>query len=377
MNRRLAALLLAAVAALQACGGGTDNPTSNPNDGAPQTHRLAGALTMPAGARVAMQGSQLHVAAGTEGWQIIDVSLPDAPRRLVTVNTSGPGGALDNTTQVAVSGNLAAVNVVPGCVGTCMADVTDRGELRLYDISAPAAPRLLATLPGAGAVVLDDRTLYLLRPQLSFGPNGSTFARLDVLDVSAPAAPRTLGSTDVAREGEMRRVNRRLLIGVGSAQDTTLSAQAVDISNPVTPQVVASYAVDQATCGGPAPAAMGPRLYVAAPDAALLAFDFNINQALSAPLRVPLSQATRALAAEGGVLYAAQGRALAVFDARSTSAAPTLVQTLPVPEPVASVDAFGSLVVLVTQPVLEPSSVDGFFIVRQPPMLRLVLRRPA
>jgi hypothetical protein len=365
------ALLAAVLCLLQACGGGSSADAGGP---APQPHRLAAALPMPDGAQATLLDKLLLVAAGGEGLQVYDATLPDQPRLLATVKDPSIAGEVARTTAVAASGTLAVANVYPGCLGTCVADPSDRGELRVYDLSVPATPRLLARLPGAGAMALVDRRLLALRPAPAFGPGPLNTARLDVIDLSDPAQPRTIGSTAVAREGGLRVFGARVAIGLGGAQDSATGVQVVDLANPAAPRVAGTFESAPVSSAGLAPAAVGDRLFIGAADPALWAIGWTDSSGLGTPQRALLSTPTRSLSAVGTTLYAAQGRGLAVFNAANPAVVPVQEQTLAIPEVVRTVQAFDRLLLVVTEPVLEATAVPGVFTVRQPPLLRLVER---
>lgn len=365
------ALLVAVLCLLQACGGGSSTEAGDP---APPAHRLAAALPMPDGAQAVVSGDLLLVAAGTEGLQVFDAARPDQPRLLSTVKDPSIAGEVSRTTAVAASGSWVVANVYPGCLGSCLADPDDRGEIRVYDLTAPATPRLLGRLPGAGAMALVERRLLALRPALSFGPGPVDTARLDVIDLTDPAQPRTLGSVPVAREGGLQPFGARVAIGLGGAQDSATGVQVVDLANPAVPRVVGTYQSAPVSSAGPAPAVVGQRLFVGAADPAVTAIGWSDTTGFGTPQRALLAQPTRALSAVDTTLYAAQGRGVAVFNAANSATVPVQEQTLAIPEVVRSVQAHPRLLLVVTEPILEATPVPGVFTVRQPPLLRLVER---
>ena len=108
------ALLAAALCLLQACGGGSSADAGGP---APQPHRLAAALPMPDGAEATVLGKLLLVAAGGEGLQVYDATLPDQPRLLATVKDPSIAGEVARTTAVAASGWRAEVAATTAFLG--------------------------------------------------------------------------------------------------------------------------------------------------------------------------------------------------------------------------------------------------------------------
>jgi len=111
---------------------------------------------------MALSDSLAYIACGRAGLRIIDVTDPDQPQEMGSVDT--PGAAFD----VVVSGNVAYV-------------ADDQGGLRMIDVSDPRSPHELGfdTTAGFSQLALADRLLYAL------GGDG-----VAIFDVSEPVRPR-------------------------------------------------------------------------------------------------------------------------------------------------------------------------------------------
>jgi hypothetical protein len=145
------------------------------------------------------------VAAGTDGIQLISLNGRGMPIHSPTAHYAA---------RLTLRGSLALV-----------ADT--RGGLRLFDLSQPAHPHLLAALENIGTivdVVIDGSIAYLAKDNQGSG--------LVVVDVSAPTAPRVLGqyhtesTTDVV-----------VWDGLALLSDAAGVLQSVDVHQPAHTQL--------------------------------------------------------------------------------------------------------------------------------------------
>lgn len=308
MNWMKRSFLIAGLCAvLAACGGG-DTPPELPS------FEVVGRLAVPGGRvhGLAISGQTVHVAAGFDGLLVVDAADLSLPRVVGGVPPKEPfATALDNVLAVAVDGRLAALAVSPGCVGTCQAGL----ELRVFDLSIPSSPKLLATLPdGTLSLALAGQRLYAVRDAFGFDASGnSTFGRLDVIDLADPARPRLLGSVPVAANGSIALQGQRLAIAFSGCTPTGSGAQVIDVTDPLAPRVAASQGCGISVSGASTAAFGEAALYVVHGDPTL-----DIHS-----LTGPSFDATRwSLAAEaqgvdrlGSTLFVTQrAQGVAVFD---------------------------------------------------------------
>lgn len=140
-----------------------------------------------------------------------------------------------------------------------------RHELHVLDMSAPAAPRLLA-LADLGEGFPDD---LLVRGDIAYGAayyfdSAAAIGKraLRLVDVSDPAAPRLIGSAEIAgvTAGEDHFPELALTAGTALLRHNRGLA-LIDVSDPTRPTVVGSY--EEAGRRPHAVVASGARAYVA------------------------------------------------------------------------------------------------------------------
>ena len=175
---------------------------------APASPAVVGRTTLAGGSDVKVAGSLVYVAAGGAGLQIVDVGSPLAPAIVGTVDTPGTATAVavanghayvaDDTALEVVDVANPARPVIVGSLATRStavavaagrAYVLDGGlQLKIVDVSAPAAPALLSATRGFGAQGIDvaGTLAVLATPAANHDPT----AGLYVVDVSNATAPR-------------------------------------------------------------------------------------------------------------------------------------------------------------------------------------------
>src|SRR5207249_4477691 len=189
---------------------------------APASPAVVGRTTLAGGSDVKVAGSLVYVAAGGAGLQIVDVGSPLAPAIVGTVDTPGTATAVavanghayvaDDTALEVVDVANPARPVIVGSLATRStavavaagrAYVLDGGlQLKIVDVSAPAAPALLSATRGFGAQGIDvaGTLAVLATPAANHDPT----AGLYVVDVSNATAPRLV--TQVTVPGTVRTV---------------------------------------------------------------------------------------------------------------------------------------------------------------------------
>jgi hypothetical protein len=232
-----------------------------------------------AGARVsaiAVAGDAIYAAAAGSGLLVLDRTNPSAPRRAGTFawpstayDVAAAGGyayliaaeglfALDvrDPAQIRVTAHLPGVRGTPAVSGSILYIGTDR-SLETYQISNPAHPVALGRVAPDPPGDPDERTGVLVRGHY-------VYAGRQVFDVSDPAHPRRVATLPY---GFGLAVTR----GYAYIRDTVRPMlQIIDVSDPAEPRPVGSYplASQMYTL-----AAAGDYLYVSLSPATLQVFD--------------------------------------------------------------------------------------------------------
>src|SRR5207237_9586280 len=174
----------------------------------PASPAVVGRTTLAGGRAVTAVRSRVSVAAGGAGLQIVDVGSPLAPAIVGTLDTPGTATAVavaNGHAYVADDTALEVVDVVnparPVIVGslatrsTAVAVAAGRAymldgglQLKIVDVSVPAAPALLSATRGFGAQGIDvaGQLAALATPAANHDPT----AGLYVVDGSNATAPR-------------------------------------------------------------------------------------------------------------------------------------------------------------------------------------------
>ena len=147
------------------------------------------------------------------GMQILDVSIPTAPR---VCYSSGGGGGTPHPWSIYVTRGIAYL-----CSG---------GEMDILDVTKPASPRLLGYWRSTDSLVED----VYVSGSMAYVTSG---ADLKIFDVSNPAAPTLRGS--FTTPGHARRVH--VSAGLAYIADDTGGLQIIDVSNPTSPTLRGTY----------------------------------------------------------------------------------------------------------------------------------------
>ena len=186
---------------------------------------------------VRLLGNFAYVAAGSAGLVVIDVTNPLAPVLRGTISTGG--NALDlvvqgTTAYVANSTNLFIANVANPTLITPYASISP-GPLANLPIRVPGLPgtNIAPALPLTGVIQGVD-----VDPLRKLAVVAAGTAGVYVVDVSNPSAPAVLGSVSTGDARDVA-INGKYAFVADYVNSTT----SVDISNPSTP-VVRSHIID-------------------------------------------------------------------------------------------------------------------------------------
>jgi hypothetical protein len=175
---------------------------------------IVASLALPGNANdIKLLSNIAYVAAGSAGVHIIDISNPLTPVRLGTLSTGA------NALDIAVRGTKAYV--------------ANGSNLVIADVTNPASPSKISTLPLTGLIQGLDVDTQRNLAVVTAGTSG-----IYTVDISNPGAPVLLGSAftgdarDVAIQGNFAFV-----------ADFQNSTTSVDITSPGTP-IVLSHILD-------------------------------------------------------------------------------------------------------------------------------------
>lgn len=173
----------------------------------PRRPTLCARLAVGNARAVRHQGVWAYIAAGARGLVIADVAEAGRPRVVARMAFSATTDARD-VFVMAHYGDAVRRGIKPFAVVAYVADAAH--GVRVVDVTEPAEPRLLATIPTRSARAVFAGVVYdpgdVTRPSLqrdvlyvADGPGG-----LIVLDVTSPAAPQVVARSDAG--GEVDRV---------------------------------------------------------------------------------------------------------------------------------------------------------------------------
>lgn len=202
-------------------GGGimTDGPISAPvlDVGAVQRMSVVGTASIPSGdtaGEVTVVGRYAYVGTTSSSLRIIDVSNPAAPTSVGTLPNASSSLALT------VSGKYAYI----------LENNSPNFTLRIADISNPSAPTTTATLNGFSApssIVISGKYAYV-----------ADVGTMRVVDISNPRNPKIVASYPSA--DQMRELYFQAPYIYSASLGTDL--EIIDISNPLSPTSVGAFA---------------------------------------------------------------------------------------------------------------------------------------
>jgi hypothetical protein len=176
---------------------------------------------------VFVDGKYAYIANLTSNsFQIFDVSRPSAPR-LVTSTTT-----ISRPTYVFVSGGYAYLTNQPA---------SGNGVMQIYNIASSTPELVSATgigLGGSVKVVVQDKFAYVA----DFSNPGT----LRIYDVSNPRAPAQTGTLSIGAAPVDMEISGKYLYVLNRDAD---NLQAIDISDPYNPRLMSTITVDDLPLG--------------------------------------------------------------------------------------------------------------------------------
>ena len=181
------------------------------------------------GYNMVVSGNSAYIAGGRSGLKIADVTNPYNPTALASFTDSGTYGNYDS---VAVTGNTLCADVYSSVLGGF-------GDLKIFDVSQPSKPALVAQLSGISEnsqILAKNGIVYLIG-------NGYDAASMStrIISVRTPNAPSLLATipNSVLYNYQMALVGNTLY-QVGETRSGSSSQArfaAIDVSNPSSPLV--------------------------------------------------------------------------------------------------------------------------------------------
>ncbi|MEM6648086.1 MAG: hypothetical protein AAF730_17720, partial [Bacteroidota bacterium] len=177
-------------------------------------------------------GTDGHLYVGSfSGVTLFDVTNPDAPVERGTAPTTGAPLSL------AATGTLVVATL----------DIFGSSDLAIFDFAVPETPVQRGTYtPGAHALALEfdaaGTTLYVVTEQA-----------LEIVDLSDPTAPTLLGGVNLAGSGQAIALAGTtafvgsLTLANNFAPPTGWFVEAIDVSNPAAPSVLATTSATNET----------------------------------------------------------------------------------------------------------------------------------
>ncbi|MBI4602564.1 MAG: hypothetical protein HY721_11450, partial [Planctomycetes bacterium] len=159
--------------------------------------------------------------------RIFDIATPSAPRPL---GTKPVGSGYGGMTETIGAGHIA---------------VRLSGEIRIFDVSAPAAVQLVASIAGEGVVgmLAKDRWLYVMREPLTSPPRAEN--ELAVWNVSDPAnpsrqgiIPRLRGVSFLMNLSMTVRGGRSYLLGGLNVSAWLAQVAVIEVTDPSNPVLI-------------------------------------------------------------------------------------------------------------------------------------------
>src|SRR5438876_990731 len=222
----------------------------------PAAAAIVGRVTLGIdGAALRVDGALAYVAAGGAGLEVVDVSNPFAPTLIGAVDTPGTATGVavangrayvaDDTALEVVDVTSPRSPVVVGSLATRARAVTVVGtrlyvldgglQLKVVDITNPAAPAPLSAVSGLGAQSLDaaGSLVFLASPQVDVT---TKTAGLYAVDASIPTAPRVVGNSWGGFDSWGVAVAGPLAVAAGNS----FGMRVVDVSVPSAPRTVAA-----------------------------------------------------------------------------------------------------------------------------------------
>jgi len=204
------------------------------------------------GRDIALLGNYVYVTGGENGWEIVDISKPSQPQVVYQKNYTSDGvhwayrGVAVTDGIVSPENNFITGPLAVLTENIVYKDGTQFGELRIYDVSAPATPTVLgherlaefySGIPGK--IALADKYAYVC----------AAGAGLQVVDLQKAMGPHENGQAIVGSYDSWNaHYNSPLDVAAlkGKLYTTTTSGHflVLDISQPTFPNKIASIPPD-------------------------------------------------------------------------------------------------------------------------------------
>ncbi|MFO0555704.1 MAG: hypothetical protein U0271_45425 [Polyangiaceae bacterium] len=269
----------------------------------PDAPVIVGALTFADAYGIDVAGGYAYVTGGPNALRVIDVSNPSSP-----MLRGVWGGAVGPFVAISVDAGVAYV-----------ADYTGTHEVYALDVTNPAAPSLLSTMP-------DPPNAFFVRAEagMLYTANGY---QVDLYDVSNPAAPTHLSTIDRQGDGphSVWRDGSELIIGQ--------SYRGIDWVDATSPSAPVATGTDRTHGAYTTVAKVGDFVVGGTVSNGLRSFDPAKAKASTFPTAsAALSDdISYAMATDGRYAYIARGyEGLAVFDLGL--ATPTQIASVPIPQ---------------------------------------------
>jgi hypothetical protein len=174
---------------------------------------VANYLTPDDARDVVVRGNIAYLAVATGGLEIVDVSVPTQPVRRSLFALPG--------------GQASDVELFDLPSGQRLAHVTGGFGLKTVDVTNPAAPVVISTLPIPNAFV------RMFARNATTGVLAGSTSGIIVIDVTNPTQPRITATLDTARANGVRVVGTTAYVA-----DSNGGLLTVDISDPAAPTIL-------------------------------------------------------------------------------------------------------------------------------------------
>jgi hypothetical protein len=168
----------------------------------------------------AVEGDRLYVLSDAQGLQVLDISVPSAPRAR---------GTLD------IPGSMAAMSAVASRLYIAGRDATGHPRLLIVEASDPDAPQVMGAYEFSGegsgwSLAANGTRAYMLYDTFW------TPARLAIIDVSTPTLPILLGELDIYGASSDPRTLRVAGTTVYVAGEQ--GVLVIDVTDPASPRII-------------------------------------------------------------------------------------------------------------------------------------------
>lgn len=277
---------------------------------------------------VDVAGTYAYVAAGLQGLRIVDVADPYHPREAGAYDTGSSAVAVDvagqyaylcvgappfydtglHVVDVADPAHPQPVAVLPAfvecqdlVVNGSIVYVASAGELRLIDVSDPYHPAELSHLSTAEpGVILSGASSLAVSGTLAYAAN--VMSGMAVVDVSDPRTPVIVASYNQG----FNVMGDVALSGARAYLTNNFDFTALDVSNPLSPTLLGSVVTPGDACDV---SAAGPMAYVADCGRGVTAVDVSDPLSMTVAWNAGTPGVAMQAVREGAFVYVADGPA--------------------------------------------------------------------